>query len=116
MYKFVKRRFDVLAAKDKSHADTLSGVKNEMGEMKKSLKAIQRTVQAEKATQLSDEVLGLPFKSMTEVDLALANPGHKVKLFEVISTIEKNKDFISNVHAKLLDPDFIKHCYVSNQM
>ena len=111
----MKRRFDVLASKDKSHADKLAEMQIDMGDLKKSVKAIQTTVQSEKATQLSEEALGLPFKTMTDVDEALQNAELKKKLFEVIATIDKNKYFINAVHCMLLDPELMKRCYISNQ-
>ena len=112
----MKRRFDLIASKHKSHADDMSDMNKEISAIKKSLKAVQQTVQSEKAIEMSDESLGLPFKTMAEIDKFLSNAENEKKLLEFVSTIDKDYEFICRVHSAILDHDLMQHCYVSEHL
>ena len=113
LYKFLKRRFDVIASKQKAHTEGLQDMQKQIDKIKTSVSAIQSTVQAEKEAELSEEALGCPFKSISDLDEALSNPETEKKLLQYISTLDKDKKFMKAVHKALIEPSLLKHCFYS---
>ena len=111
----MKRRFDGLASKIKLNSEKLRDMHNHLEKVQSSVKAIEVTVQAEQADELSEEALGFPFTSMDDADKALSDAGKERRLLQFVSTLDKNSKFIQTMHNALLDPDLLKRCFVSNK-
>ena len=113
MYTFVKGRFDAISKKEKENSKILKEIQKNQKKQEEAIEAINAAVDASALEEILPENLGLPFKTIEEIDSALKDKNLRRKLFQFASRIEKTEYFATQLHDQMLDKSLIQVCFTS---
>ena len=110
----MKGRFDGISKKVKENNKLLLDLQKNQQKQQTAIDSISAAVDASTLEEIIPENLGIPFKTVQEIDAALKDKSHRLKLFKFASTLPKNENFASKLHDQLLDGSLMQVCFTSS--